>query len=114
GRFQQPRRGIAETVVVVHQVDTCHRHCLSPPFRRRQGESEHAAAALARLEEQPPLVVFDDRAADRQADAQAVALGGEEGREQLCALLLAESLATVTYAYFDLAVQVHPSFDAQA
>src|SRR3546814_4722236 len=56
------------------------RSLVTPRLVVRQGESEHAAAALARFEEQPPLVVRDDRAADRKADAQAVVLGGEIGR----------------------------------
>src|SRR3546814_3420719 len=44
------------------------RSLVTPRLVVRQGESEHAAAALARFEEQPPLVVLVDRAADRKAE----------------------------------------------
>src|SRR3546814_8730197 len=80
------------------------RSLVTPRLVVRQGESEHAAAALARFEEQPPLVVLDDRAADRKADAQAVVLGGEERREQLVLLGRTEPGAAVADADLDFAV----------
>src|SRR3546814_2781441 len=89
------------------------RSLVTPRLVVRQGESEHAAAALARFEEQPPLVVLDDRAADRKADAQAVVLGGEERREQLVLLGRTEPGAAVADADLDFAVQVHPALHAQ-
>src|SRR3546814_1076321 len=89
------------------------RSVVTPRLVVRQGESEHAAAALARFEEQPPLVVLDDRAADRKADAQAVVLGGEERREQLVLLGRTEPGAAVADADLDFAVQVHPALHAQ-
>src|SRR3546814_20176953 len=57
------------------------RSLVPPRLVVRQGESEHAAAALARFEEQPPLGVPDDRAAVPKADPPALRLGGEDRRD---------------------------------
>ena len=58
-------------------------------------------------------MVLDDGAADRQADPQAVGLGGVERGEQLRALGLAEARAAVADPHFDLAVEIDPALDAQ-
>src|SRR3546814_12673589 len=84
------------------------RSLVTPRLVVRQGESEHAAAALARFEEQPPLVVLDDRAADRKADAQAVVRGGEERREQLVLLGRTAPGAVVADAALALPVPIPP------
>ena len=44
-------------------------------LRARQGEAEDAAAAVRPLDPDAPAVRFDDAAAHRQADAQAVGVG---------------------------------------
>ena len=75
------------------QVADCRRwpsrgvHCRRRSRRRsalqRQREAERAAVVGVARRPQAAAVRFDDRAADREAHAEAVRLGAEEGREDV-------------------------------
>src|SRR3546814_11949995 len=51
--------------------------------RADEGKVKLGAAILGRLHPYPPAIGLDDRPADREAQAHAIGLRADEGREQL-------------------------------
>ena len=75
--------------------------CLAPFLRASEGDGEGGGAGVGGFEAEGEAVVRQDFLHHRQADALAVRLGREEGREQLLAHLRRDARAGV----FDLQTQ---------
>src|SRR6185369_11166498 len=67
----------------------------------RDGDGEDGAGAGRAADEDVAAVVTDDAVNDGQAEAGALGLGGEVGREELGARLLAEAGAVVGHLELD-------------
>src|SRR6185369_15091020 len=63
----------------------------------RQRQLEHSAMGNVLCRRKPAAVRLDDRTADRQADAEAVGLGGVERLEQAFGVLAREPRSSVAH-----------------